>query len=145
VDEAARRENIKAALASNFRAQDLMKLDHVPGETMTTATRLSHWQRKYPGDALTDRWRLVGFLTVWCGTGASHRHRSGSLLLNCPGLAPSAPWAARQAQEFEAALRRPGIGWSKPAHVTMKVELSGCWDSAGRKLTRQSCRRPWMT
>ena len=61
VDEAARKENIKAALASKtfFEPKDLMKLDHVPGETMTTGyTLIALAAEKYPGDALTDAMAL---------------------------------------------------------------------------------------
>ena len=61
VDEAARKENIKAALASKtfFETKDLMKLDHVPGETMTTGyTLVVSAAEKYPGDAMTDAMAL---------------------------------------------------------------------------------------
>ena len=61
VDETARKENIKAALASKtfFEPKDLMKLDHVPGETMTTGyTLIALAAEKYPGDALTDAMAL---------------------------------------------------------------------------------------
>jgi Squalene-hopene cyclase C-terminal domain len=61
VDNAARKENIKAALASKtfFEPKDLMKLDHVPGETMTTGyTLIALAAEKYPGDALTDAMAL---------------------------------------------------------------------------------------
>ena len=61
VDETARKENIKAALASKtfFEPKDLMKLDHVPGETMTTGyTLMALAAEKYPGDALTDAMAL---------------------------------------------------------------------------------------
>jgi hypothetical protein len=61
VDDAARKENIKAALASKtfFEPKDLMKLDHVPGETMTTGyTLVALAAEKYPGDALTDAMAL---------------------------------------------------------------------------------------
>ncbi len=61
VDEAARKENIKAALASKnfFEPKDLMKLDEVPGQTMTTGyTLLGLAAEKYPGDALTDAMAL---------------------------------------------------------------------------------------
>jgi len=61
VDEGARKENIKAALASKtfFEPKDLMKLDHVPGETMTTGyTLIALAAEKYLGDALTDAMAL---------------------------------------------------------------------------------------
>ena len=61
VDDAARKENIKAALASKifFEPKDLMKLDHVPGETMTTGyTLMALAAEKYPGDSLTDAMAL---------------------------------------------------------------------------------------
>ena len=61
VDEAARKENIKSALASKifFEPKDLMKLDHVPGETMTTGyTLVALAAEKYPGDAMTDAMAL---------------------------------------------------------------------------------------
>jgi hypothetical protein len=61
VDDTARKENIKAALASKtfFEPKDLMKLDHVPGETMTTGyTLMALAAEKYPGDALTDAMAL---------------------------------------------------------------------------------------
>jgi squalene-hopene cyclase-like protein len=61
VNEAARKENIKAALASKtfFEPTDLMKLDGVPGETMTIGyTLLALAAEKYPGDALTDAMAL---------------------------------------------------------------------------------------
>ena len=60
-DEAARKENIKAALASKtfFEPKDLMKLDGVPGETMTTGyTLMALAAEKYPGDAMTDAMAL---------------------------------------------------------------------------------------
>jgi hypothetical protein len=61
VNEAARKENIKAALASKnfFEPKDLMKLDEVPGQTMTTGyTLMGLAAEKYPGDALTDAMAL---------------------------------------------------------------------------------------
>ena len=61
VDEPARKENIKAALASKifFEPKDLMKLDGVPGQTMTTGyTLIALAAEKYPGDALTDAMAL---------------------------------------------------------------------------------------
>jgi Squalene-hopene cyclase C-terminal domain len=61
VNEAARKENIKAALASKnfFEPKDLMKLDEVPGQTMTTGyTLVALAAEKYPGDALTDAMAL---------------------------------------------------------------------------------------
>ena len=61
VDEAARKENIKAALASKnfFEPKVLMKLDEVPGQTMTTGyTLMGLAAEKYPGDALTDAMAL---------------------------------------------------------------------------------------
>jgi hypothetical protein len=61
VDEAARKENIKAALASKnfFEPKDLMKLEEVPGQTMTTGyTLMGLAAEKYPGDALTDAMAL---------------------------------------------------------------------------------------
>jgi hypothetical protein len=61
VDEAARKENIKAALASRnfFEPKDLMKLAEVPGQTMTTGyTLIALAAEKYPGDALTDAMAL---------------------------------------------------------------------------------------
>jgi hypothetical protein len=61
VDEDARKENIKAALASKifFEPKDLMKLDGVPGQTMTTGyTLIALAAEKYPGDALTDAMAL---------------------------------------------------------------------------------------
>ena len=57
VDEEARKENIKAALASKifFEPKDLMKLDGVPGQTMTTGyTLIALAAEKYPGDSVTD-------------------------------------------------------------------------------------------
>jgi Squalene-hopene cyclase C-terminal domain len=61
VDDEARKENIKAALASKifFEPKDLMKLDGVPGQTMTTGyTLIALAAEKYPGDALTDAMAL---------------------------------------------------------------------------------------
>ena len=61
VDEEARKENIKAALASKifFEPKDLMKLDGVPGQTMTTGyTLIALAAEKYPGDSLTDAMAL---------------------------------------------------------------------------------------
>jgi squalene-hopene cyclase-like protein len=61
VNEEARKENIKAALASKifFEPKDLMKLDRVPGQTMTIGyTLLALAAEKYPGDALTDAMAL---------------------------------------------------------------------------------------
>lgn len=61
VNEAARKENIRAALASKnfFEPKDLMKLDGVPGQTMTTGyTLLGLAAEKYPGDAFTDAMAL---------------------------------------------------------------------------------------
>ena len=61
VDEEARKENIKAALASKifFEPKDLMKLDGVPGQTMTTGyTLIALAAEKYPGDAVTDAMAL---------------------------------------------------------------------------------------
>jgi len=61
VDEVARKENIKAALASRtfFEPKDLMKLDGVPGQTMTTGyTLIALAAEKYPGDALMDAMAL---------------------------------------------------------------------------------------
>src|SRR5262245_54612480 len=72
VDEAARKENIKAALASGnfFEPKDLMKLDEVPGQTMTIGyTLLALSAEKYPGDALTDA------MALWS---ASMQFRDGS-------------------------------------------------------------------
>jgi hypothetical protein len=61
VNEAARKENIKAAVASKnfFEPKVLMKLDEVPGQTMTTGyTLMGLAAEKYPGDALTDAMAL---------------------------------------------------------------------------------------
>ena len=107
VDEAARKENIKAALASKtfFEPKDLMKLDHVPGETMTTGyTLIALAAEKYPGDALTDAMALWSASSQF-GDGSwnlpSHRApiEYSPFHWNCPWLArPPALWAARQAQ-----------------------------------------------
>jgi squalene-hopene cyclase-like protein len=61
VDEEARKENIKAALASKifFEPKDLMTLDGVPGQTMTTGyTLIALAAEKYRGDSLTDAMAL---------------------------------------------------------------------------------------
>jgi hypothetical protein len=74
VDEVARKENIKAALASKvfFEPKDLMKLDGVPGQTMTTGyTLIALAAEKYPGDALTDAMALWSASTQF-GDGSWH-------------------------------------------------------------------------
>lgn len=57
VDEGARKQNIRSAVASKvfFEPRDMMKLDQIPGQTMTVGYTLMALEAEgYPSDALTD-------------------------------------------------------------------------------------------
>ena len=106
VDEAARKENIKAALASKnfFEPKDLMKLDEVPGQTMTTGyTLMGLAAENTPATLSPTRWHY-GRLQRNSPTGVGTCHRtvhpsSTALLEDRPGVAcPPALRTARQAQ-----------------------------------------------
>jgi len=115
VDEMARKENIKAALASKifFEPKDLMKLDGVPGQTMTTGyTLIALAAEKYPGDALTDAMALWSASTQF-GDGSWHlpSHRAPieyspftGTALGLRALQLYGPPAKRQ--EFEACIAK---------------------------------------